>query len=383
MADTRHPGAGHHPAEVNRRALLQAGLGLGAASVVSLGATRPGMAQAAKAPSQTLIDAAQKEGTLTFYHTTPIELTANWTAAFTKKYGIKTQNVRGPSYPLFDRWLAEERVGKHIADVIQITDTVLIESAHSEKLVADYVPAEDAAIRASMKKSGVWYTAFVNVMGLMYNTTRVTPEEDKLIRDGGWGILTDPRWKGRFATATPASGGSSYVAVYMYLGGLRDRFGPEFCAKLAAHKPTVYESKAPMYDRIAAGEHALADQASQSDMGGFYLNGAPVRWLFPDPAPANLTVQCISANAPKPNAARLFQEWMVSSEAQAEWFRYSGVLSAREDTVDPRKAAKADWYKEDWYRDPTNLYINYLSDPGFIDPKKPIIAEWNKIFGRA
>ena len=132
-------------------------------------------------------------------------------------------------------------------------------------------------------------------MGIAWNSEKVTPEEDKLIREGGWQALTDPRWKGRMATSTPASGGSSYSFVYMFLGGKRDQFGPDFEAKIAALKPQIYESKSPMYDRLGAGEHAIVDQASQSDMGNLYLKGAPIRWVFPSPTPANLTVQTISA----------------------------------------------------------------------------------------
>lgn len=367
----------------SRRQVLQSGAlaGLAAVGLSVLGG--PSLAQSSSdEPSAELIAAAKAEGTLTYYHTTAIDPTAIWTGAFTKKYGITTQNVRGPSYPLFERWLTEERVGQHIADAVQITDTVLIESAHGEGLVADYAPATGTGIRPEMKKDGVWYTLFVNAMGIAWNASKVTPEEERLIREGGWNVLTDPRWAGRIATGTPASGGSSYSFVYMFLGGKRDQFGPDFVAKMAASKPQVYESKSPMYDRLAAGEHAIVDQASQSDMGGFYLKGAPVRWVFPKPTPANLTVQMISANAPHPNAARLFQEWAMSSEGQAAWFKVAGVASARQDTVDPRKAAKADWYKEDWYADPEQLYIDYLHDPGYVDPAKPIIAEWDNIYGR-
>ena len=45
--------------------------------------------------------------------------------------------------------------------------------------------------------------------------------------------------------------------------------------------------------------------------------------------------------------------------------------------VDPRKAAKKDWYAEDWFHEPTKLYTAYLKDAAFADPKKPVIAEWN------
>ncbi|WP_061929994.1 ABC transporter substrate-binding protein [Aureimonas sp. AU22] len=371
-----------HRVSRTRRALLGTLL-VGGLAVMLPGAPMSAHAQAtSEGVPADLVAAAKAEGTLTYYHTTAIDPTAVWTAEFTKKYGITTQNVRGPSYPLFERWLTEERVGQHIADVVQITDTVLIESADDEGLIADYAPPSGSGIRPSMKKDGVWYTVFVNAMGIAWNSTKVTPEEEASIREQGWNALTDPRWAGRIATGTPASGGSSYSYVYMFLGGKRDQFGPAFEEKMAALKPQVYESKSPMYDRMAAGEHAIVDQASQSDMGGLYLKGAPIRWIFPSPTPANLTVQAISAGAPHPNAARLFQEWAASAEGQAAWFKVAGVASARDDTVDPRKAAKADWYKEAWYADPTDLYIDYLSDPGYVDPSKPIIAEWNQIFGR-
>ena len=338
----------------------------------------------ARSRAQSLVAAAKAEGTLTFYHTTAIDPTAVWTGAFTKKYGITTQNVRGPSYPLFERWLTEERVGQHIADVIQITDTVLIESAHEEGLIADYTPASAAGIRPEMKKEGVWYTAFVNAMGIAWNSTKVvSPEEEKLIREGGWNVLTDPRWKGRIATGTPASGGSSYSYVYMFLGGKRDQFGPDFLAKMAALKPQVYDSKSPMYDRLAAGEHAIVDQASQSDMGGFYLKGAPIRWVFPTPTPANLTVQTISAKAPHPNAARLFQDWAMSEEGQAAWFKRRGrCLRPRRYGRSSQGCRRPIGTRKNGTRIRKNLYIDYLNDPGYVDPAKPIIAEWNQIFGR-
>ncbi len=41
------------------------------------------------------------------------------------------------------------------------------------------------------------------------------------------------------ATSTPASGGSSYSFVYMFLGGKRDQFGPAYEAKIAALKPQI------------------------------------------------------------------------------------------------------------------------------------------------
>jgi iron(III) transport system substrate-binding protein len=167
----------------------------------------------------------------------------------------------------------------------------------------------------------------------------------------------------------------------MFMVALRDQYGDEFMRKLAANKPDIYASKAPLFERLAAGEYAIMDQGSAGTLSEQYLKGAPIRWAYPAPTPVAMTAQCISKNAPHPNSARLFQEWSTSAEGQMEWLKYSISTATRPDVVDPRKAANADWYKEPWFAPPTELYTAYLKDPGFADPKKPVIAAWNEIFG--
>jgi putative spermidine/putrescine transport system substrate-binding protein len=71
----------------------------------------------------------------------------------------------------------------------------------------------------------------------------------------------------------------------------------------------------------------------------------------------------------------------VTAEGQAEWLKYSIAGCTRTDVPDPRRAIHADWYKEKWFAEPTKLYTSYLKDAAFADPKKPVIAEWNQIFG--
>jgi ABC-type Fe3+ transport system substrate-binding protein len=218
-------------------------------------------------------------------------------------------------------------------------------------------------------------------MGIVYNTQETTPEEVKRLAVGGWNALADPIWDGRYATTTPAAGGSTYAYWYMFMTAYKDQYGDAFVRKLAAHKPTIYSSKVLAFDRLAAGEFAVSDMAVQSTMTELYTKGAPIRWFFPDPTPGSPLVQVVSANAPRPNAARLFQEWSLSKEGQTEWLKYTSVMPARSDVTDPRKAAKKDWFGEPWYADPASVYLGYLKEPAFADPKKPLIPVWNGIFG--
>ena len=85
--------------------------------------------------------------------------------------------------------------------------------------------------------------------------------------------------------------------------------------------------------------------------------------------------------APHPNTARLFQDWSVSAEGQAEWLNYITAGLGRSDVADPRRQQKKDWFAEAWYQDPKSLYTAFLKEPAFADPKKPVIAEWNQIMG--
>lgn len=332
-------------------------------------------------PAEDLVKAAQREGALMYYHNSDIDTTAKWTAAFTRTYGVPTRNMRLPSYPLYDRWLNEERVGRHLADLIQITDPTLLSAAGKQGFIASYVPAGGARIDASLREDGVWYGLTLDYMGIGYNATKVTPDEEKLLHDAGWDALADPRWKGRFGTATPASGGSSYAFCYMFLRDLKDRYGEAWFRKLAANAPDIYASKAPLFERLAAGEYAIMDQGSQGTLTDLYLKGAPVRWVFPAPTPVAVTAQSISARAPHPNAARLFQEWSVTAEAEALWLSLVAAGASRADVTDIRKRDRKDWFGEGWYADPTELYASYLKAADFADPRKPVIAEWNDIFG--
>ena len=358
---------------IGRRHILA---GVGASLLLATGSARaePGI-------TDELVQAAQKEGALSYYHNSDIDITGPWSNAFSKKYRIEMKNMRLPSYPLFDRWINEERVGRHLADLIQITDPTLLDLADKQGFIENYVPEGDAAISGELKRSGVWYTLFVDYMGIGYNSQKVTSEEENLIRTGGWNVLRDPRWSGRFGTATPASGGSSYAYGFMFLNTLRDQYGPAFFQKLAANKPDIYASKAPLFERLAAGEYAIMDQGTQSSLSEFYHKGAPIRWAFPEPTLVSPTVQSISKHAPHPNAAKLFQQWCCSAEGQAEWLNYIAAGSPRGDVVDPRKTQKKEWYGEAWYSPPKTLYTEYLKDPAFADPKKPVIAEWNAIMG--
>ena len=159
-------------------------------------------------------------------------------------------------------------------------------------------------------------------MGMAYNHKRVSEDEVRDLHRRGWEGLATLGGKDRYTTARPAAGGSTYGYWFMVMKTYKDKVREAFVRKLAANDPSIYESKLPALDRLAAGEYAVSDMGMTGNCSPLYLKGAPVRWFFPVPALGVPNLNCISAKAAHPNAARLFQEWATSVEGQLEWFKY-------------------------------------------------------------
>ena len=123
---------------------------VGAAGALGVGLGRASGAE--PPPSDALVREAKSEGVVAYYHNSDIDTTGRWTAAFTKKYGVPTKNMRLPSYPLYDRWLNEERVGRHVADLIQITDPTLLSAAAKQGFIANYTPGRRRAGRSRARR---------------------------------------------------------------------------------------------------------------------------------------------------------------------------------------------------------------------------------------
>lgn len=70
-----------------------------------------------------MIAAAQAEGALMVYHTSPMPIIELTFRAFEKKYGIKVQNYHATGNPLTVRFSSEAAAGQMIADVIYASDT--------------------------------------------------------------------------------------------------------------------------------------------------------------------------------------------------------------------------------------------------------------------
>src|SRR5262245_66224960 len=126
---------------------------------------------------QRLVDAAKKEGTVTFYTSMQTPESGPLSAAFEKKYGIKVNLWRATSDQVIQRAITEARGGRNAMDVVE-TNAPEVEALGREGVVAEYFSPHfkdfpDWALPASHK----WTSARANLWVVAFNTTKANREE--------------------------------------------------------------------------------------------------------------------------------------------------------------------------------------------------------------
>jgi iron(III) transport system substrate-binding protein len=286
-----------------------------------------------------LLEDACKEGTLMVYYGTWIDAEEAQIKRFQERFPcIVVEKFTADTGQRRERWLAETRAGRHIADIIQDTDPGFLDDQAAKGGLTEYKISNDAAFDVAAKKDGFWYALRVALVGVAWNTDLVTDDEAAKLTT--WEGITDPIWAGRAGVVDPSAGGVAYVPWYIWL----KKFGPEFLEKIGALKPRIIAAITPASSALASGDIAVLLNASETGLLPLLDKGAPIRWSLPDPGIGPMTGQAIAASAPHLNAAKLFQEYSFAEEGYGIWQKLGGA-PARKDFKDQRPVAQEDWYK--------------------------------------
>jgi ABC-type Fe3+ transport system substrate-binding protein len=286
-----------------------------------------------------LVQAARAEGTVTVYAGTFTDSTTNLIKGFNKRFpDIKVETFSAGTAELRQRFLAEENAGRHLADTYTETDTGTLNDFVKQSRFMNYKISTADAYAPGLTGPGYWYPLRVAMTGIAWNTNLVKDADAKALAD--WKGVVDPRWKGKAGIVDPALGGVAYLPFYAW-----DKlYGDAFVQQVAAMKPRVFSSTNPASAALASGDIAVYLNASETGLYPLYLQGAPIRWSLPTPGVGPVTGQGISANAPHPNAAKLWQEYTFSLEGYKLWQEFTGI-PARIGLSDQRKVASESWYK--------------------------------------
>ncbi|HWG04934.1 MAG TPA: extracellular solute-binding protein [Beijerinckiaceae bacterium] len=285
----------------------------------------------AVAADQGLIDAAKKEGSVTWYTTQIVDQFARPAAeAFEKKYGIHVDYVRADPIDIVLRVTTEAKAGHIQADVFDGTATT--PGLEKAGLVLKWVP--DSASRLPpqyVDRNGYWVATNLYVLTPGYNTNLVPKgTEPRTYQD-----LLDPKWKGKLAWSRSPAASAGPGVVGLMLTDMGEDKGMAYLRQLAQQQITGVDATArQVLDQVLAGEYPVALGIFNHHAVISAHQGAPVDWIPMEPAMAVLSVISVTQGAPHPNAGKLLVDYLVSSEGQ-KFFRDADYLPV-DPSVPPR-----------------------------------------------
>ena len=120
--------------------------------------------------------------------------------------------------------------------------------------------------------------------------------------------LLDPKWNGKIVKAHPGYSGTIMTATFQMS---RDSAGSYF-EKLAKQKIMQVQSASDPPKKLALGERAIMADGIEYVMFQLKETGRPVELVYPtEGTPLIIGPNAVFKAAPNPNAARLFQSYML------------------------------------------------------------------------
>ena len=252
---------------------------------------------------------ARQEGRVIFYTSWGPTDVDYVTKAFEKKHPfLKVEPVRSSSEKTLNRLISEQRANRYLGDVVAVSGIqsgILkgrggldrYQSPEAGNFPADWVDPQGYGV-------GLHQTIYI----IGYNSKLVAADlVPKMYED-----LLHPRWKGQLGWD---------MEEYYLFGALLKAKGREnglaFWRKLAEQNINFRKGYTLITELVSAGEFPMAVSLYQHRVDEYIQKGAPVQWVAPDLLvggdPNKIS---LLKSAPHPNAARIFINFMLSTEGQ-------------------------------------------------------------------
>jgi iron(III) transport system substrate-binding protein len=271
-----------------------------------------------------LIEAAKKEGQVSYYTSTDLPVAEKLAKAFEAKYpGIAVRVERTGAERVFQRIGQEYSSNIHAVDVVNSSDAahfivwkrdgILLPYVPED--VAKFYPAEHRDIDGQFASWRIWLSI------IAYNTNLVKPEE----APRSFADLLDPKWKGKIVKAHPGYSGTIMTATYQ----MQRDLGWTFFEQLARQNIMQVQSSADPPKKLEIGERAVMADGNEYNIFQMKEAGRPVEPVYAsEGSPLIIGPNGIFKGSSNPNAAKLFQSFCFSRDAQQLIIDVGGLRSA-------------------------------------------------------
>ena len=250
-----------------------------------------------------LLEGARREGGLTLYSSATTADMAVVLPAFETKYGLKVKFWRGDSEGILQRAVTETRGGRNEFDVIE-TSGATMEALRREELLQQVASPVFADISPKGQyPHGAWIASRFQVQSNAYNTATIRPED----APKSWDDLASPRWKGKIGVESENA---------IWLGALAQYMGEDKAIALfraiGANGVTLRKGHTLLANLVASGETPIGLGLYRYREEQLRNEGAPIAPLDFEPLVVHPIGVGLSRQAPHPNAALLFIDFLLT-----------------------------------------------------------------------
>lgn len=155
---------------------------------------------------------------------------------------------------------------------------------------------------------------------IAYNTDMVNRgETPKSLND-----LLDPKWVGQLVKGNRSYSGTIITSTYQLVRNL----GWSYLVKLAKQKVMQVQSATDTPKKVILGERPVMVDNNEYNVLIAKEGGKPIETVYAsEGSPIILMPSAIFKDAPHPNAARLFQNYLFTAEAQQLFVNVGGLRS--------------------------------------------------------
>lgn len=264
----------------------------------------------ASAAWKAILATAETEGKVVFYTAMGSEQSDRLAKAFTAKHPkIKVEFVRGATNEMISRLDQERTQRLDGADVAIVTSGQWYSGLADDNKMANLSEFPSLAFWKGDLKNYVqtrgYFTVQVIPFVIGWNSKQITTPIK------GYKDLLRPDLKGKIGTLDLVS--PTIDAFYAYLDAT---YGPDFVKQLAAQGIRLYQSTEPLAQAVSAGEVSVAAFMTQGGAQNQVNQGAPFASFVPSPAIGTEIYAGAVGWSKRPNAARVFTDWLLTPDGQ-------------------------------------------------------------------
>jgi iron(III) transport system substrate-binding protein len=304
-----------------------------------------GYSIAAQAPAnwktdwETTLGAAEKEGQLVIYGPRGRDQEVLYSEIFPRTFPkIRVHYTPGRLSQQISRLMAEQRAGVRQVDLLMGGTHVILGTFKDKGLLQ---PIRSLLVLPEVLDPSSWYKGkllFADSEEKFIAMFRAVPYaaaciNTHLVKAGdlkGYTDLLSPRWKGKIASQDFSSGSARNQMYVIYV---RDDLGPTFLKRLFGEQDVTFSRNVvQLGDWVAQGKFPIV--LGGVDCPDLALKGLPVKQVFLEgltAVGAGNDPASMLANAPHPNASKVFLNWLLSRDGQMAFQKLTKENSLRVD----------------------------------------------------